>query len=85
MFLLPAFLSQEPADASEVPFTPRAHTSSYVRPQQGEGLTAAAAHSLPPEKARYAEDLARAGLLPPLDAHGRAGSASSEASSSSMC
>ena len=83
MFFLPAFLAPEQTDDTDVPFTPHGRTSSYVRPH-AEHLSST---SLPPEKQRYAADLARAGLLPAtLDVHGRAGSSSSEGSSSpTMC
>ncbi|KAI0723241.1 nucleotide-diphospho-sugar transferase [Earliella scabrosa] len=72
LFFLPAFLTPEQNEDDAVPFTPHARSSSYLR-----------SSSLPPEKQRYAADLARAGLMPALDSHDRAGSSSSEASSSS--
>ena len=83
MFFLPAFLAPEQTDVGDVPFTPHGRSSSYVRPH-GEQLSST---SLPPEKQRYAAELARAGLVPAsaLDHNGRAGGTSSEGSSSTMC
>ncbi|KAH9943492.1 nucleotide-diphospho-sugar transferase [Epithele typhae] len=93
MFFLPAFLTQEQNAMVDVPFTPHGRTSSYAaprhqHPRDREGSPSS--NSLPPEKQRYAADLARAGLIPPLDpsreSHGRAGSSSSEGSlSSTVC
>ncbi|RPD67226.1 hypothetical protein L226DRAFT_565966 [Lentinus tigrinus ALCF2SS1-7] len=80
LFFLPAFLTPDQTDIDAVPFTPHARSSSYARPR-ADNLSSS---SLPPEKQRYAADLARAGLIPPLD-HERTGSSSSESSSSTMC
>ncbi|KAI0677559.1 nucleotide-diphospho-sugar transferase [Trametes maxima] len=82
LFFLPAFLSPETQDeVPAIPFSPHARTSSYSHVHASH-LSATA---YPPEKQRYAEDLERAGLLPVADttAHGRAGSSSSDAESSS--
>ncbi|OSD04182.1 glycosyltransferase family 32 protein [Trametes coccinea BRFM310] len=84
LFFLPAFLTSEPPeDVPAIPFSPHARSSSYSRVRGAE----LSSTSYPPEKQRYADDLERAGLLPvgepPL--HERAGSSSSEGSSSPTC
>ncbi|KAI9001074.1 nucleotide-diphospho-sugar transferase [Trametes punicea] len=84
LFFLPAFLTSEPTDEVPVmPFSPHARSSSFSR-ARGAALSST---SYPPEKQRHAADLERAGLLPVVDhsAHGRAGSSSSEGSSSPAC
>nr|VWO95196.1 ATP-binding multidrug cassette transporter [Ganoderma boninense] len=78
LFFLPAFLSSERDEAETLRFpTPHARSSSYARRHTETYSTS----SLPPEKQRYAAELAAAGLMPA--GHERLGSSSSEASSSS--
>ncbi|KAI0750745.1 nucleotide-diphospho-sugar transferase [Daedaleopsis nitida] len=72
LFFLPAFLNSDRNEVEAVPFTPHARRSSYLRPR-------VEASSLPPEKQRYAADLARAGLVPLVDTHERSDSPSSKA------
>lgn len=79
LFFLPAFLSPEQDEAETLHFSPHARSSSYVRRRTENYSTS----SLPPEKQRYAAELAAAGLMPAIDGHSRLGSSSSEASSSS--
>lgn len=81
LFFLPAFLNPDPDEVDPIPFTPHARSSSFLR-QRPENLSTS---SLPPEKQRYAADLARAGLLPAVDRHERAGSSSSDGSSTTVC
>ncbi|KAI0771563.1 nucleotide-diphospho-sugar transferase [Trametes elegans] len=83
LFFLPAFLTPEQAeDVPAVPFSPHARSSSYSRVR----ADTRSSNAYPPEKQRYAADLERAGLLPVESAaHGRAGSSSSETSSSTAC
>ncbi|KAM5540450.1 hypothetical protein V8D89_005908 [Ganoderma adspersum] len=80
LFFLPAFLSPEQGEAETLQFpTPHARSSSYVRRRTENYSTS----SLPPEKQRYAAELAAAGLMPAVDGHSRLSSSSTEASSSS--
>ena len=78
LFFLPAFLSSEPEESEALQFSPHARSSSFRRRTDNYS-----ALSLPPEKQRYAADLAAAGLMPSIDGHGRLSSSSSDVSSSS--
>ena len=82
LFFLPAFFTPVQNQPVSIPFTPHARSSSFAPPHIENYSTS----SLPPEKQRYASELASAGLLPVVDSHARIGSSSSDASSSNtMC
>ncbi|EJF61182.1 hypothetical protein DICSQDRAFT_106213 [Dichomitus squalens LYAD-421 SS1] len=80
LFFLPAFFAPEQNQVETLAFTPHARSSSFARPHAVDSYPVS---SLPPEKQRYASELAAAGLLPVVDSRGRTGGSSSDVSSPS--